>query len=175
MQKQTTKSVVTSATIAATYAVLTLALAPISFGNLGIEFRISEALCILPIFSANAIYGLFAGCVLSNLLGMTFSTLGLADVIFGSLATLIAAVVSYAFRNVKIKGFPFISFVSPVVFNALIVGAELHLVLTDVFPSFIYAFLVIGIGEAVVVFTLGTALMVTVQKNKFLSDFFSNK
>ncbi len=175
MQKQTTKSVVASATIASVYAVLTLALAPISFGNLGLEFRISEALCILPIFSPNAIYGLFAGCVLSNLLGMSFSTLGLADVIFGSLATLVAAAVTYLLRNVKAKGFPFLSFLSPVFFNAVIVGAQLHLVLTDVFPSFAYSLIVIGIGEAVVVFTLGTALMVTVQKTRILSDFFSVK
>ncbi|MBQ5590357.1 MAG: QueT transporter family protein [Clostridia bacterium] len=173
MQKSI-KKIVLSGVIAALYAVLTLAFAPISFGNLGIEFRISEALCVLSVFNPYATLGLFCGCLISNLIGMSFSTLGIIDVIFGSLATLIAGIFSYYFRKITIKGFPLISFLMPVLSNALIVGLELHLVLSDVFPSFIYAFLIIGIGEAVVIYTLGTSLFYTVKKTKFLSKFFES-
>ena len=173
MQKSI-KKIVLSGVIAALYAVLTLAFAPISFGNLGIEFRISEALCVLSVFNPYATLGLFCGCLISNLIGMSFSTLGIIDVIFGSLATLIAGIFSYYFRKITIKDFPLISFLMPVLSNALIVGLELHLVLSDVFPSFIYAFLIIGIGEAVVIYTLGTSLFYTVKKAKFLSKFFES-
>ena len=81
------------AAIAAIYIVLTLVFAPISFGP--VQFRISEALCVLPFFTPAAIPGLFIGCFLSNLLAGAMTM----DVIFGSLATLIGAVGSYALRR----------------------------------------------------------------------------
>ena len=104
MNKSKTNFIVKSAFIGALYAVLTIALGPISFGNLGIEFRISEALTILPIFTFSAVPGLFCGCIIANLIGMWFSGLGMVDVVFGSLATLIAAFLSYSLRKITIKG-----------------------------------------------------------------------
>ena len=75
--------VVYGALIAALYTALTAALAPISFG--AVQFRVSEALCVLPYFTPAAVPGVFAGCLLSNLL----CGAAVPDVIFGSLATLI--------------------------------------------------------------------------------------
>ena len=82
-----------AAAVAAIYIVLTMVFQPISFGP--VQFRVSEALCILPFFTPAAVPGLFVGCLLSNL----FCGAAALDVIFGSLATLIGAVGSYLLRH----------------------------------------------------------------------------
>ena len=87
--KFTTLDLNFAAVTAALYTALTLIAAPISFGN--IQFRISEALCILPYFFPQAIPGLFIGCIFSNL----FGGMGIFDIVFGSLATLLAAIFTY--------------------------------------------------------------------------------
>ncbi len=81
------------AIIAALYVVLTLVFAPISFGP--VQVRIAEALCILPIFTPAAIPGLFIGCLIANFVGGGI----IIDVIFGSIATLIGAVLGYMLRK----------------------------------------------------------------------------
>ena len=87
------KKIVQGALIGALYAALTLVAAPISFGLM--QVRISEALCILPFFTPAAVPGLFVGCVVANLLGGA----ALYDVVFGSLATLIGAIGTFALRK----------------------------------------------------------------------------
>ena len=114
----TTRSLCMSAIIAALYAVLTLVLAPISYGNL--QCRVSEAMTLLPLIMPASIPGLFIGCVIANL--YTGSVL---DIIFGSLATLLAAVGTYALRDRRVKGFPLLSVLCPVVANGVIVGTVL--------------------------------------------------
>lgn len=109
----TTRSLAVSAVIAALYAALTLLLAPISYGNL--QCRVSEAMTLLPMLTPAAIPGLFVGCVIANL--YTGSVL---DIVFGSLATLIAAIATYFLRNKKI-----LAGACPVVANGLIVGTVL--------------------------------------------------
>ena len=86
------KKLTFGAAIAAIYAVLTIFLAPISYGPL--QCRISEALCILPVLSPTAVWGLFVGCLVANIF-----TGSLVDVIFGSLTTLIAAILTYKTRK----------------------------------------------------------------------------
>lgn len=81
------------AAIAALYVVLTLVFAPISFGP--VQLRIAEALCILPMFTPAAVPGLFIGCLIANLLGGGI----MLDVVFGSLATLIGAILGYMLRS----------------------------------------------------------------------------
>ena len=81
------------AAIAALYVVLTLVFAPISFGP--VQVRVAEALCILPMFTPAAVPGLFIGCLIANLIGGGI----ILDVIFGSLATLIGAVLGYMLRS----------------------------------------------------------------------------
>ncbi|MDF2567038.1 MAG: hypothetical protein K0R90_494, partial [Oscillospiraceae bacterium] len=95
MEKKTLQKLTQASMIAALYAVLTLAVAPISFGNM--QFRISEALTILPLFTAVAIPGLTVGCALANFIGFIFglNQIGFLDIFFGSAATLIAAIVTY--------------------------------------------------------------------------------
>ena len=81
------------AAIAALYVVLTLVFAPISFGP--VQVRVAEALCILPMFTPAAVPGLFIGCLIANMIGGGI----ILDVIFGSLATLIGAVLGYMLRS----------------------------------------------------------------------------
>ena len=89
-----------SALIAALYAGLAMALAPLSFGP--VQFRVAEALTLLPFFVPEAVPGLFAGCLLSNLLG----GFGLADVVLGSAATLAAAWLTSRMPNVWLAAVP---------------------------------------------------------------------
>ena len=119
---------VTAALIAALYTALTLTLAPISFA--AVQCRVAEALTVLAVVTPAAIPGLTVGCVVSNLVGISLgaSIIGLPDVVVGSLATLLAAVLSYRWRNRRVGGLPVLATMPPVVFNALAVGSELTLV-----------------------------------------------
>ena len=161
--KKNTQWIVQGALIGALYVVLTVAVAPIGFGV--VQFRISEALTILPLFSPAAVPGLFVGCIIANLIGM-FMGLNLAiDILFGSLATLLAAILTRGLRRITVKGFPALSFLPPVVMNALIVGLELALFLPqDARVAFWFAALTVGGGELAVVVVLGIPLYLVVRR-----------
>ena len=83
----------TAVMIAAMYVVLCLILRPFSYGE--VQVRVAEALTILPYFTSAAIPGLFIGCIIANLLGGSI----ILDVVFGSLATLLAAIFTYLLRK----------------------------------------------------------------------------
>ncbi len=142
--------------IAALYAALTIfsSVFGIAFGP--IQFRFSEALCILPLFFPEAVPALALGCLVANLT----SPYGLIDIVFGTTATLLAAITTRATRNIKIKGMPVFSFVSPVFFNAVIVGLELSFFLPvkATLSAFLLAALQVGIGELGVILLLGVPL-----------------
>ncbi len=161
-----------SAVVAAVYVVLTVisGVFGLAYGN--VQFRISEALCVLPLFSSSSVAGLAVGCVISNM----FSTVNPVDMIVGSLASLFAAVLTRRFRNKTVKGFPLLSMIFPVLFNAVFVGAEIAFFSgSKVFiPVFITNALSVGAGEAAVVFTLGTALIFAVNRNERLRKFISD-
>ena len=111
----TTRSLCVSAVIAALYAAMTLLLAPISYGP--IQLRLSEAMTLLPILLPQAVPGLFVGCLIANLYtGM------LTDIIFVSLATLLAAIGTYLLRKK-----PVLAAACPVAANAVIVGLVLSM------------------------------------------------
>lgn len=117
MRRNKTFSVVFAAIVASAYALLTLALAPISYGP--VQLRLSELLCILPFLLPETAYGLFIGCLLANLL-----TGNVFDVVFGSLATLLAALCTAQFgklgNSARNRLF---ACLMPVVFNAVMIGA----------------------------------------------------
>ena len=143
------------AMIAAVYVALTVAFAPISFG--AIQFRVSEALCILPYFTPAAVPGLFAGCFLSNLmLGSPW------DMVFGSLATLIGAAGSWYLRRHK-----WCVCLPPILSNAIIIPWVLRYAYgsPDLIPV---AMVTVGIGEVLAVGVLGNVLMVTLELYKNL-------
>ena len=145
----TTRSVCLSAIIAALYAALTLLLAPISYG--AIQCRISEAMTLLPILLPQAIPGLVIGCLVANLL----SPVAIWDVIFGTLATLIAALGTY-----KLRKKPLLAALCPVVANGVIVGVMLAVFYA--LPLWM-TMLEVAVGEAVAV-ALGFILLAALRK-----------
>jgi uncharacterized membrane protein len=115
--------------IAAMYTALALAVPAASFGLA--QFRVSEILTILPVFTPAAIPGLAVGCMVSNIVGLAMGAnlAGAWDILFGSLATLAAAWMTYWLRNFRIKGMPVLATLPPILINAFVVGLELTLVL----------------------------------------------
>ena len=140
---------VEAAMIAAIYALLTFTLHPISYGI--IQVRISEALTVLPYFTPAAIPGLFVGCLIANFFGGN----GILDLVFGSLATLFAAVVV---SKIKIK---YLVPIPPIVINAVVVGLVLHYVLE--FPLSLTV-LWVGAGQIVACYGLGYPLLLLLEK-----------
>ena len=142
------------ALLAALYVVLTHLqnfLIPDS-ASFAIQFRASEALCVLALFTPAAIPGLTLGCALFNI---SFAGALPLDFLVGSLATLLATAGMYAFRKVTVKGYPLLSMLLPAVSNALLVGRELTVYIGG---GFWLNALYVAIGELAVLFTLGTAL-----------------
>ena len=118
------RSIALAAVVGAAYAALTIGLAPISYGP--VQFRISEVLCILPYFLPGTAWGLFIGCAVSNIIGG-----GVLDIVFGSLATLGAALVTaWLGKKEHTVGNSLLACLPPVVFNAVIVGAVVTAVFT---------------------------------------------
>ena len=149
-----TRFLAQGAMIAALYAGLTYMqnfLIPGS-ATWAIQFRASEALCVLALFTPAAIPGLTVGCVLFNL---TFAGALPLDVPLGGLATLLAVAGMYGLRNVKIKGYPLLAMFLPALTNAFLVGWELSVYIGG---GFWLNALYVAIGEAAVLLTLGSAL-----------------
>ncbi len=111
------KIVARAAVIAALYTGLTYAFAFSSFATWTVQFRISEVLTILPLFWGEAVIGLWVGCLLGNLISAPL------DIVFGSTATLIAALMTYAIGKLLKRGKlrVFLGAIPPVIVNALIV------------------------------------------------------
>lgn len=162
-----TQDMVFSAAIAALYTALCLALAPISFG--AIQFRVAEALTILPVFSPVGVWGVTMGCLLSNLVGLFTGAniLGILDIFFGTAATLIAALLSRAFRRVQLFNLPVLSALPPVLTNAIIIGAELAWLLApgDGFAAaFALNALQVGAGQLIACVGLGVPLYALMER-----------
>ena len=155
MTKNTTKSLSHAGIIAALYAALTILLAPISYGV--IQCRVSEALSVLPVFTGAAVPGLFLGCLIANLLVGA----PIYDVLFGSLATLLAAACT---RYLAAKHAPRALLPLPsVLFNAVIIGWLLVTVYGVNVPLPL-SMLYVGIGQAVACYGLGLPLMFVLEK-----------
>ena len=146
-----------AAVIAALYAALTVVFAPISYG--AVQFRIAEALTLLPALFPQAIPGLAVGCLVANLVG----GYGIWDVVFGTLATLVAAVLTYRFRkNVWIAAAP------PVLVNAVVIGLLLHFVLK---LPLLATVATVGLGQLAVVYILGVPLIFALSRVPALRQF----
>ncbi len=143
------------AVIAALYVVLTLTFAPISYGP--VQVRIAEALCILPMFTPAAIPGLFIGCLLANLIGGGI----MLDVIFGSIATLIGAVLGYMLRKNR-----WLVPIPAVIANALIVPFVLKYGYGVVDVAIPILMLQILAGEIAGCYVLGELLCTALLKSR---------
>lgn len=143
------RKIALSALIAALYAGLTFILIPISYGP--VQFRVAEALTLLPFCMPEAIPGLFIGCMLSNFWG----GFGLIDVVLGSTATLIAAWLTWKMPNIWLAAVP------PVVVNATIVGTYLGIITEIPIP---FSISYIGLSQAVICFAIGVPLCKIISK-----------
>ena len=163
MKKLTVRQITFSALVGALYVALCY------FGNIfGLNFgifqcRFAEALTVLPFLCPATAWGLFAGCILSNLL----SPYGLPDLIFGSLATLLAGLLTARCRSKWLAPLP------PVLLNGLIVGALLawyETGFTAAFPGvFLFNALSVGISELLVCCILGLPLLAVLTKTGIFS------
>ena len=123
-----------------------------------IQFRASEALCILALFTPAAIPGLTIGCLLFNI---SFAGALPLDFVIGSAATALATLGMYLTRNWRIRSCPLAALMMPAIFNGLLVGWELNFYIGGGFwINCLYVF----IGEAAVLLTLGTALYYAIRK-----------
>lgn len=145
-----------AAMIAAIYVVLTYLMNLLGLASGAIQVRLSEALCILPVFTPAAIPGLFVGCLLSN--ALTGAVIW--DVIFGSLATLIGAVGTYLLRHTK-----FVCTLPPVAANTLIVPLILKWCY-GLGDAVWYLMVTVGIGEGISVCVMGMMLKQALWKRR---------
>lgn len=147
--QEPTRRLVRVALIATLYVALTYVFQAISF--LPAQFRLAEALTLLPMLFPEAIWGVGIGCFIANL----FSPAGLTDVVLGSLTSLLAAYITYRFR------WHIVGYLSPIVLNALVVSAYLRLLAN--LPYWVTATSV-AFSEAVVVLGIGIPLVLYLKK-----------
>lgn len=173
-------SVAQTGMIAAVYAAATLAallaLQGLAWGP--VQFRVSEAVCVLAALTPAAVPGLTAGCALANLVALAVNgtgALGLLDVVFGSAATCLGALWCW-----KMRSRPKLALLGPVAANALIVPAYLPLMLQGLgfytipftgialdgayLPMYLFGAVATGAGEALVMYALGLPLLAALRK-----------
>ena len=158
MKKLSTRDLTLAAAVGAIYVVLGY------FGNTfnltfgAVQCRFAEALTILPFLNPVTVWGLFVGCVITNLL----SPYGLLDLILGPLTTLLAAALTARCRHKWLAALP------PVLCNAVVIGALIAFQSVGFhaafWPAFCYQALTIGLGQAVACYGLGMILLAAVEK-----------
>ena len=131
-----------------------------------IQFRISEALCVLALFTPSAIGGLSVGCLLFNL---SYSAALPLDFLIGTLATTLACSCMYLTRKIIFRGTPFLSLMMPAIWNALLVGWELAVYIGG---GFWLNAMYVAIGEAAVLLILGSALYRILQSRGLANRLF---
>ena len=148
-----------TAVIAALYTVLTVAIAPLSYGP--VQFRFSECLTVLPLFFPESVIGLTVGCFFSNLFGN-----GPLDLIFGTLATFTASILGFLISR-KRKTFIMKLFwveLFAIAINAVVVPFT-YLALSELKEAYFINMLTVGLGQLVVISTLGTLLALAIKKH----------
>lgn len=149
------------ALIAALYVALTMLASAVGLSNGVIQFRISEALCILPVFLPEAVPGLFIGCLISNML---VPGVAIWDVIFGSLATLIGALGAYYLRKLPGK-FMWVATIPTIISNMIIVPPVL-IFAYGVTDAYLFLVATVGIGEIVCAGVGGAMIYYLIKRTK---------
>lgn len=131
-----------------------------------IQFRVAEALCVIALFTPSAIWGLPVGCLVFALT----SGAPPMDIIFGPIASLLAAAAMYGLRDVTMKGYPLPAMLMPAIFNALIIGWALSYTMGF---GFLINAAYIAIGEAAVLLILGSLLFYALRARNLDRRLFS--
>ena len=161
---------VRAALIAAVYVVVCVVFAPFSFGP--VQVRLSEALTLLVVLCPEAIVGVTLGCFLSNAIASAP-----IDMIVGTGATLLAALASYALRNIRWKKLAIPASLPPVLLNALIIGIELTLLYTPAPRAtgvYLLNILSVGAGQVISCTLLGVLLVYGIEKRPALLALFND-
>jgi uncharacterized membrane protein len=145
------KKLTRSALIASLYVLLVFVFQGVSFGP--IQIRVAEALTVLPILFPEAVSGIFVGVLLSNILG----GMGMWDILGGSLISLVAAMITYKYRE------SWVAYAAPIVLNAVFVSLYLRFVF-QLPMSYWFMVLTVGAGQAVAVLGLGIPLIKQLKK-----------
>lgn len=166
--------IVTASLIAAAYAALTFLsnIFGLAYLSLPIQLRFSEVLTILPIFTSAAIPGLTVGCFIANI-----GSFNLLDMVFGTLATLIAAILTYNLKNIKFKNIPLLAMLPPVLINAIVIGFEISAFFLPEGLSlwgFVISGLQVGVGQFIVCYILGIPFYLFVKKYRIFEMKFFN-
>ncbi len=159
------RKLVFGALVAAVYAAVSLALAPLSYGAL--QFRVAEALTLLPVLSASGVVGVTLGCAITNAVGaaLGYNILGAADVLFGTAATLAAALLTRALGRFRVRGLPLLSALPPVIVNALVIGAELSWVTSGTLRLSVFTLFALQTGaQQLLPCLLGTFLVRALER-----------
>ncbi len=164
MRRLSIRDIALAAVVAAIYFVLSMfsGIFGLTFGP--VQCRFSEALCVLPFFFPQTTAGLFVGCLLTNLL----SAYGPMDIIFGSLATLVAGLMTSRMRSRWLAPLP------PVLANGIIVSAVIAYSEAGSRSAFLrlwgFNAITIAAGEFIACYVLGTLLIVCLPKVPFFRD-----
>lgn len=152
MKKNNTTEIIKIAIVAAIYAVITVAISPLSYGPL--QFRFSEILVLLCFYNRKYCVSMIVGCLIANL----FSPMALLDVPFGTLATILAVVFLSRSKNL------FLGSLWAAIFNGIIVGAELYIAFKE---PLLLSMGTVALGEFVVVSVLGVIVFKFLRKNRY--------
>lgn len=157
MKKISIEMIAKTAMIAGLYAVMTWLLAPISYGP--IQFRFSEILILLVVLNPKYSYALVIGCFVAN----TTSSLGWYDMVFGTLATILAILPMIKIKRIELAA------IFPVITNAFIVALELYLCFKE---SGVFWLNVgtIALGEAVVLYLVGIPVMIYISNHSRMNE-----
>lgn len=167
---------VEGAMIASLYIVLTYAQELLLPGttSMAVQFRLSEILCVLALFTSSAVWGLTIGTLVSNLLSVGALPL---DIVFGTFATFVAVALARKLRNVRCFKLPVLSTLMPVLANGLIIGLELEIFLIEG-PFHIGSFLLqsstVALGELGVCVVLGLPFFKILEKSNFFNKLHKN-
>lgn len=170
MKTKSTVYIVQAAVIAALYATLTILQNTLLPGtaSAAVQFRVAEVLTILAVFTPAAIPGLTIGCVIANI--SSLSVLGPYDMIFGSLASLLAAVLMYLLRNKRLFKLPVAAALMPALANGILVGFEIEFFFVEGgfhFGDFLLQGGCVALGELGVLIVLGLPLARLIEKQGF--------
>ena len=159
--RKSTVFIVKSAVIAALYAIMTVVISPLSYGM--VQCRFSESLIMLCAFTPAAIPGLTVGCLVANI--FSFNPI---DMICGTTATLLSAVVGYKLRKVKIGGIPWLTPLPAVIFNMIIIGLELSVYSPIEGHGFLVGFFIqalsVFIGQVIACYIFGVPVYMLINK-----------
>jgi len=160
------------AMIAAVYTALVMAVPWLSYGP--VQVRIAESLTSLPVFTPVAIWGVGLRCFIANLMGWLTGAnpLGAIDTVVGTVASVIAGIISYRLRGIRHWGLPILSALSPVVVNAVIIGAQLSIIISGTLNPAVFAgyALSVGAGQMIACIGLGLPLFKALERTNLLTD-----